>query len=464
VIVLQGSRDKNKQLKRDQEKFAKAFLENSTPMSITAVKDGRIIDLSDAFLELVGLERHELIGRTTTGIGFITAAQRGMLLNEIKQHGRVTNLELPIKMKGGELGHVLINSSIISIDGEDYLLSVFTDITKRRKTEAALLASEKRYRTVYENTTLGIYETTPAGKLIHANQTFAGMFGFSSSEDVICELTDLARQIYVDPRQRTEIIQKALDSDIPQRFETEYRRRDGSTFTAILEIQAVWSEENNEFHLFGFVEDISQRKQAEERQRIAEELYRTLAEKSFAGVYVVQNGRFMFINTNAAQYAGYAKEELLGRLSESMIHPEDRESAGKYAVEMLRGKRDAPYEFRIVTRQGENRWIMETVSSINYLGTPAILGNSMDITKYKSIAAERENIILQLQKALLEVKRLSGLLPICSSCKKIRNDEGYWEQVEVYIRDRSEAEFSHGICPACANKLYPEIFKDEGQI
>ena len=71
----------------------------------------------------------------------------------------------------------------------------------------------------------------------------------------------------------------------------------------------------------------------------------------------------------------------------------------------------------------------------------------------------REKIILQLQKTLDDVKKLSGLLPICSSCKNIRNDEGYWEQVENYIKERSEADFSHGICPQCAKKLYPEIYK-----
>lgn len=430
-------------------------------MSITTFREGKFVDLSDAFLELLGFERHELIGQTTTGIGFITAAQREMLLNELKENGRIANMEMQVKIKGGESGYALVNSSAIDIDGEDHLLTVFTNITKRKKMEAALLASEKRYRTVYENTTLGIFETTPGGKAVHANRTFALMFGFDSPEEACHELNDLAGQIYVNPDQRAGIIDKVLGSHTPQRFETEYRRRDGSTFPAILEIQAVWSEENKGYHLFGFVEDISQRKQAEEGQRIAEELYRTLAEKSFAGVYVMQNGRFMFVNTNAAQYAGYDREELLGRVSRDMIHPEDRERARQCAVEMLRGKREVPYEFRILTKKGEVRWIMETLTSINYLGEPAILGNSMDVTEYKLIATERENIINQLQRALLEVKRLSGLLPICSSCKKIRNDEGYWEQLEVYIRDRTEAEFSHGICPACAKKLYSEFFEDE---
>lgn len=70
---------------------------------------------------------------------------------------------------------------------------------------------------------------------------------------------------------------------------------------------------------------------------------------------------------------------------------------------------------------------------------------------------KRKKVIGYLEKALSEVKTLSGLLPICSNCKKIRDDKGYWNQIESYIRDRSDAEFSHGICPDCAKKLYPDM-------
>lgn len=75
-------------------------------------------------------------------------------------------------------------------------------------------------------------------------------------------------------------------------------------------------------------------------------------------------------------------------------------------------------------------------------------------------AIERKKLILELQEALANVKKLSGMLPICASCKKIRDDKGYWTQVETYIRDRSEAEFTHGICPECTKKLYPEIYEE----
>lgn len=82
-----------------------------------------------------------------------------------------------------------------------------------------------------------------------------------------------------------------------------------------------------------------------------------------------------------------------------------------------------------------------------------------EIRNRKRAEEEREQLILQLKKALADVKMLSGLLPICSSCKKIRDDHGYWNQVEVYISEHSEAEFTHGLCPDCLKKMYLELDK-----
>lgn len=92
----------------------------------------------------------------------------------------------------------------------------------------------------------------------------------------------------------------------------------------------------------------------------------------------------------------------------------------------------------------------------------AELRSSIEIALVKHRAAkEREKLITQLEEALNQVKRLSGLLPICASCKRIRDDQGGWQQIEDYIASHSEADFSHSICPQCARTLYPEIFRDK---
>lgn len=81
--------------------------------------------------------------------------------------------------------------------------------------------------------------------------------------------------------------------------------------------------------------------------------------------------------------------------------------------------------------------------------------------KNKDANEKKSKLIIQLQESLAEIKILSGLLPICSSCKKIRDDKGYWEEIECYITAHSEAGFSHGICPECTEKLYPDFVKNK---
>ena len=109
------------------------------------------------------------------------------------------------------------------------------------------------------------------------------------------------------------------------------------------------------------------------------------------------------------------------------------------------------FEALRITREGRQRHLAMSLSPIkNSFGK--IIGASMiarDIDDRKRHEQERERLISELQAALAQVKMLNGLLPICASCKKIRDDQGYWTQVEVYLMAHSQAEFTHGICPEC---------------
>jgi len=104
-----------------------------------------------------------------------------------------------------------------------------------------------------------------------------------------------------------------------------------------------------------------------------------------------------------------------------------------------------------------------SIASNDEVGALANTFNSM-AQKRRQIEAEREELIRNLQEALAKVKLLSGFLPICTSCKKIRDDRGYWNQIESYISTHSDVEFSHSVCPECAKKLYPDLVDDDGNV
>jgi len=94
-------------------------------------------------------------------------------------------------------------------------------------------------------------------------------------------------------------------------------------------------------------------------------------------------------------------------------------------------------------------------------GITCNIGFFTDVTERFEFEKEKDELISELREALEKVRVLSGLLPICANCKDIRDDKGNWQQIERYISDRSEANFSHGICPDCVKKLYPNFYKDK---
>jgi len=141
---------------------------------------------------------------------------------------------------------------------------------------------------------------------------------------------------------------------------------------------------------------------------------------------------------------------------------------GIEAAEQISAKSDVPIIF--VTCLNDPSVLDKAIQThpYGYLVKPydnAELRSCIEIALVKHKAAkEREELIAQLEDALLQVRKLSGLLPICASCKKIRDKEGGWQQIEDYISDHSEADFSHSICPQCARRLYPELNMDEGYL
>lgn len=171
-------------------------------------------------------------------------------------------------------------------------------------------------------------------------------------------------------------------------------------------------------------------------------------------VYLIEpNAHFVYVNDAACYALGYSRKELLG-MTVHHIDPNfpkkvwpnhwlDLKSCGSFIIESNHRTKDGktfPVEIRI-----------------NYLpfeGKEYNIAFARDITERNKSIQERERLVKKLEKALDKVKTLSGLLPICAKCKRIRDKRGKWQQIEVYMHHHMKADFSHGLCPQCAKQLY----------
>ena len=188
----------------------------------------------------------------------------------------------------------------------------------------------------------------------------------------------------------------------------------------------------------------------------SEEKYRTLVEKANEAIVILQNMNFAYVNNRMSKILDIPINELIGKPFISFVYEEDKELVIRNYNMRLRNENTIEmYDCRITSIQRKLFWVSISAVCIDWKGEPAILALLTDITEKKILEREKEQSLIELQKALSEVKTLSGLLPICSSCKKIRDDSGYWNQLETYFDEHSELKFSHGICPECAQKALP---------
>ncbi len=193
----------------------------------------------------------------------------------------------------------------------------------------------------------------------------------------------------------------------------------------------------------------------------SEEKYRTLVERANEAISIIQDNCFVFINQRMTELLQIPINELIGKPFIDFVYPEDREFfLSNYKKRIAGEVLSSAYDFRILNAKSKIIWVFISATKINWNGKPASLTLLTDVTYRKEMEREKEKIIQELQTALSEIKTLSGMLPICASCKKIRDDNGYWNQIETYIKKHSEAEFSHSICPDCAKKLYHEYLDE----
>jgi len=180
-------------------------------------------------------------------------------------------------------------------------------------------------------------------------------------------------------------------------------------------------------------------------------------------VLYLTGGGVEFISSNVENVIGYSVEEITEDRDffPKIIHDDDLKDTLQTHLDWRNSGAEGhvEIEFRVRCKDGSTIWLLDRMRVEFRMqdGRRSYIGAMIDITERKNIEADRENLITELKEALTKIKTLKGLIPICANCKKIRDDKGFWNRLESYFSKHSETTFTHGICPDCKDKLYPEL-------
>ena len=196
-----------------------------------------------------------------------------------------------------------------------------------------------------------------------------------------------------------------------------------------------------------------------EKLRKSERHYRILMDESMDPTFsFYADGTYRYVNDAFAKGVGKTLDEIIGRKIWDVFEKDEADKRFAIVKKVFTEGKTEEIEVRVPLPAGDTYYLTTVKPILNDVGAvETVICTSKNITKRKlaEVALKKEHD--KLLNALKEIKTLAGLLPICASCKKIRDDKGYWNQIEGYIQQHSNAQFSHAICPACAKKLYPDL-------
>lgn len=316
------------------------------------------------------------------------------------------------------------------------------------------LRTERKFRNMLENAPVGIFQTTPEGRFLTANQQVANLFGYGSPQELIAATNDLGQQFYVQPDARARLIAELQTHDTVTNLETQMHRRDGSLIWALSNVRAVRNAQGALLYLEGHVQDITALKESEN-------LYRTVVDQSLVGVAILQAGKYAFANRAATDLFGYTVTEILELTPEQtmqLIHADDRPQIAARMRDRLAGKMIPTRTLlHIIRKEGVERWLEINANRIEYRGAPAILLLAVDATERKQAQDEMQATLLRtamrqdlntalgragtdLNAVLNSIARVvsSSLGDLCAVT--LVSADGEWVEPKAYAHQKRERE------------------------
>jgi len=382
-------------LRLSEERYRTVYETSSDAVMISRISDGIILDVNQSFLNSTGLERSEVIGRTTPELGiWVNDSDRQIFADTLRRDSRVRNMEVLSRRKNGEIFWMRLSASLIEIGGCLCRLTFAQDISETKAAAEALRLSEERYRLAFQMNfdSIDICRLED-GRFIDVNEAFLRVLGFKREE--VIGRTSLELGIWDNPVDRQKLVEKISADSACRNFETQYRSANGALRWGLLSVSSI--EMNGVPCILSVTRDITEAKLAEEHLaaaaealRLSEQRYRTVFETSPDAISIIRlsDTKFIDVNQSLLDTMGLKREEVIGRTSKELgvwVDERDRQAV----AEILHQNSSChSVEARFKKTNGEIIWGEISMSIIEIEGVPCIISIVRDINDAKS-AEER---------------------------------------------------------------------------
>ena len=421
---------------RDSKELLQLFIKHSPAALVMLDLEMRHVAASLRWLESFSLKEEEIIGRSHYEVipyipeHWKEAHRRGMAGEVVRVDAELFKMPdgtlvwtryeiMPWRTGNGDVGGIIIY-------GED--------ITERKASQEALERAEEKFRVIFEDAPEGIFQTTPTGKLLAVNPAGAIMLGYSRLEDRDTVVDDVARDIWLDPRERARFMEHLEKHGEIQGFSCQVKCKDGAIKWVSISARKTCGADGKTLYYQGFIEDLTSRMAAEEARRKAEQQFREIFDDAPEGIFqVTPEGRALAVNPAAAEMLGYeSAEEAIVALQNTANDPwPDSMDLARFIALLEQQGTVRDYRHQLKRRDGSLIWASSTARKIRGSDGKTIChqGFTQDITEQKRLEAALQanarelQLLSEINNALVHAKTEKDLLRNC--CRIMVEIGGY---------------------------------------
>jgi PAS domain S-box-containing protein len=410
---ITNQKEAEEKLRVSEERFSKAFQSSPVAMGISQPGEGKMIDVNNSWLRQSGFTREEVLGHKSVELNlWVHPEERNALVNRLVKEGAVRDVEIAVRKKSGETRVGLISAETIELEGKPCVLWVTQDITAQKEAAEKLRVSEERFSKAFHSSPIPMTILRLRDKtLVDVNEAMVRLTGYQREEGLGSSSVELGA--WVHPEERAIILGRLEKGETVRDVEMEYRRKSGEKRFALIAVEQM--ELEGEACLLWVAQDITDRKQAEEKLRASEERFSKAFDSSPSAMAIVRlsDGKLIDVNSSLLRQGGYSREEVLGQSVAELdiwVNPENRAAV----IERLKNEGSVQgVEISLQRKSGEVRIAMLSAAMIELGGDPCILWAFQDVTSLKEateklrVSEERFLKAFQSNPICMSISRLA---------------------------------------------------------